>query len=107
MVSVDVLFAEFAAAAVALLVYLVTYLVVARGEWYRSVFGIGQVLVCLVALAWYSKVFFGPIRNMTTTSAIFYGLFAAVFWVLAAGGLWIASGAAERRRRRIVARRQV
>lgn len=106
MVGLGVLYTEYLVAAIALVVYLITYLVAGRGEWYRSVFGVGQVLLCVIALAWYSKVFFAPIHNMSTSSAVFYGLFAALFWTMAAGGLWIVTGGPARRRGRHRAREQ-
>lgn len=93
-------YAEFGVAAVALLVYLGTYIVQGRGEWYRNVFGWGQVLLCVVALAWYSKVFFNPLHRASRSNLVFYGLIMIVFCVMAAGGVWIASGRAGRRRRR-------
>lgn len=105
MVGLGVLFAEYAVAAAGLLVYLGSYLIAARGEWYRSVFGLSQVLLCVMALSWYAKVFFGPVHNMSTSSAVFYGLFALLFWTMAGSGLWIASGAARRRRERVLSGR--
>lgn len=98
-------YVELLLASVALVVYLVTYLVQGRGEWYRSIFGWGQVLLCVVALAWYSKVFFNPLHTTSRSNLVFFGLLVGVFGVMAAGGLWIASGAAARSRTRRASRK--
>lgn len=107
MVGLNVLLAELSAGAAGLLVYLVTYLWQGRGVWYRNIYGVGQVLLAVVGLAWYSKATYSPIHNFSFSSAVYYGAFAVVFWMLAIGAVWVASGGAARSRQRKAARRAV